>query len=374
MKISLPLSFKIAVSALSLSLVSSFLQAAPSAFLKAAPANADTVARTFINEKGFVTINGLEQWITIKGDRSKPVVVFLHGGPGSTFSPYADVLMKGWEKDYVLVHWDQRGAGKTYGKNAPAGAGLDYYKANPLTLDQLASDGIAVTEYVLKRVQQEKAILFGTSWGSMLGVRIATKRPDLFKAYIGHSQIVDFAGNDKKAYQRVLAMAQKANDKASLETLTSLGEPPYAAARKTGQFMRVIKKYERENSTPAPAHWFEPSAEYATEIDAQHREDGDDYSFLYFAGDKAMGITPMAASVNYLKDALTFKMPVYFIQGEADIITPKESTQEYFNKLTAPNKLYYLLSNTAHGFNEQVLETLSKVLKDISRQQNKKKK
>ncbi|GAA4299267.1 alpha/beta hydrolase [Nibribacter koreensis] len=320
-----------------------------------------------LDEKGFVKINGIDQWVTIKGDMSKPVILFLHGGPGSTFSPYSEALFKGWEKDYVLVHWDQRGAGKTYGKNAPAGAGLEYYKANPLTLDQLASDGIAVTEYALKRVNQKKAILFGTSWGSMLGVKIATTRPDLYKAYIGHSQIVDFAGNDKKAYQRVLELAQQAKDKASVETLTALGEPPYAAARKTGQFMRVIKKYERERSKPAPETWFHVSPEYASEADAQHREEGDDYSFLHFAGDQSMGITPMAASVNYLKDALTFKMPVYFIQGEEDIITSKQSTKEYFNKIKAPNKLYYLLGNTAHGFNEQVMETLAKVLKEITK-------
>ncbi|AMM53003.1 hypothetical protein TH61_16070 [Rufibacter sp. DG15C] len=325
-----------------------------------------------MDEKGFVTINGIDQWVTIKGDRSKPVVLFLHGGPGSTFSPYSDALFKGWEKDYVMVHWDQRGAGKTYGKNAPEGAGLDYYKANPLTINQLASDGIAVTEYALWRVGQNKAILFGTSWGSMLGVKIATTRPDLYKAYIGHSQIVDFAGNDKKAYQRVLSLAQKAKDTTSLKTLQTLGEPPYAAARKTGQFMRVIKKYERENSKPAPEHWFQVSPAYASELDGQHREDGDDYSFLHFAGDKAMGIEPMAASVNYLKEALTFKMPVYFIQGEEDIITSKESTKEYFNKIEAPNKLYYLLGNTAHGFNEQVMETLTKVLKDITNEKMKK--
>lgn len=62
-----------------------------------------------IAEERFVNVNGIEQWITIKGDRSKPVILFLHGGPGSPLSPYADAIYGGWEKDFVLVQWDQRG-------------------------------------------------------------------------------------------------------------------------------------------------------------------------------------------------------------------------------------------------------------------------
>lgn len=59
-----------------------------------------------VNESNFVKIGGIEQWITIKSeDSSKPVILFLHGGPGSPFTPYADAIFKGWEKDFVLVHW-----------------------------------------------------------------------------------------------------------------------------------------------------------------------------------------------------------------------------------------------------------------------------
>ncbi len=56
-----------------------------------------------IQEEKFVSINGIEQWITVKGESSKPIILFIHGGPGSPISPYSDVLYKEWEKDFIIV-------------------------------------------------------------------------------------------------------------------------------------------------------------------------------------------------------------------------------------------------------------------------------
>ncbi len=44
---------------------------------------------TPINEEKYIPIGNIEQWITIKGeDILKPVILFLHGGPGSMMSQY----------------------------------------------------------------------------------------------------------------------------------------------------------------------------------------------------------------------------------------------------------------------------------------------
>ena len=98
-----------------------------------------------IYEEEYVLINGIEQWITIKGNRSKPIILFIHGGPGSPISPFIDVLYKNLEKDFIIVQWDQRGAGRTYGRNTPPKElTSEYLKANPLTLEQMTSDGVEV--------------------------------------------------------------------------------------------------------------------------------------------------------------------------------------------------------------------------------------
>jgi pimeloyl-ACP methyl ester carboxylesterase len=324
----------------------------------------DSVLKATLSEEKFIVINGIEQWITIKGERSKPVLLFLHGGPGSPLSPYADNLYSALENDFIVVQWDQRGAGKTFGKNAPEELTPDYLKENPLSIDLMTNDGIAVSEYLLKHLGKEKIILFGTSWGSALGVKMATKRPNLFYAYVGHSQIVN-PSIDIEFYTKIYTLAESNNDKDAMAILNEIGKPPYDRAKKVGQLLRILKKYEKANSIPAPDNWFVPAAAYANETDNQHRSDGDDYSFINYTGDNKLGIPSMSSTINLQNDNTEFKIPVYLIQGREDMLTPKEKTKSYFKKITAPKKKYYLLSNTAHGFNLSVIETQYKIFKRI---------
>lgn len=325
----------------------------------------DSGLKNQISEEKYVSINGIEQWITIKGNSSKPIILFIHGGPGSPITPYVDVLYKDLEKDFIIVQWDQRGTGRTYGENLPPKElTSQYLKANPLTLEQMTSDGIEVSKYLLKYLGKQKLILTGTSWGSALGVKIATKQPDLFFAYVGHSQIVNPA-IDEEFYTKIYKMAENKNDKESLEILNSIGKPPYSRAKNAGLLFRILKKYERANSTPAPDNWFELSPAYDNDIDNKNREDGDDYSFVNYVGDDKLEVQSMVSTINLLRDNLDFKIPVYLIQGTEDIMTPKESSRKYFDKIKTPKKEYYLLPNAAHGFNQSVVETQYKIFKSI---------
>ncbi len=324
----------------------------------------DTTSKNNIHEERFILINSIEQWVTINGAGSKQIILFLHGGPGSPISPYSDALYKEWEKDFIIVQWDQRGAGKTFGRTAPEELTPGYLQSNPLTVEQMSSDGIELSEYLLKHLKKQKIILFGTSWGSVLGVTMATKRPDLYYAYVGHSQIV-FPSIDLPLYKKIYQIAQMDNDTISLEILNNIGTPPYEKARNAGQLLRIVKKYEHENSTPPPNSWFVVSAAYDNTKDNQNRSDGDDYSFVNFVGDNRLGVQSMSAGINFMKDNLNFKIPIYLIQGDEDLLTPKEITNQYFNKIKAPKKKYYLLPKTAHGFNLPVLETQYKICKAI---------
>ncbi len=128
----------------------------------------------------FAPIGGIPQWITIKGDdRANPVILFLHGGPGNAMSPFADAMFAGWEKDFTLVQWDQRGAGRTYTKNGPS--------VEPtMTLERMTDDGIEVAEFLKKHLGKDRIVLEGGSWGSVLGIRMAHARPDLFTRLCRH--------------------------------------------------------------------------------------------------------------------------------------------------------------------------------------------
>lgn len=356
--------YKISSSAAKILIMFLLLMASVNAVAKFSVQQIAPDSASMIHEEKFILVNGIEQWVTIHGNSTKPVILFLHGGPGSPISPYSATLYKDWEKEFIIVQWDQRGSGKTFGRNAPEELTPEYLKANPLTVEQMVSDGIELTEYLIQRLARKKIILFGTSWGSVLGVKMATKQPDLFYAYVGHSQITDPA-DDLPLYQKVYQLAEKKQDTASLEILNTIGLPPYTEAKNIGNLFRIVKKYERENSTPAPDSWFVVPPEYDNAKDNQHRSDGDDYSFVNYVGDKRLGITPMRATINLMKNNAGFKIPVYFIQGAEDLLTPPEATKKYFNSLKAPVKKYYSLSKTAHGFNSSVLETQYKIFKAI---------
>jgi pimeloyl-ACP methyl ester carboxylesterase len=117
----------------------------------------------YLSEDKYVTINGIEQWITIRGNAEKPIILMLHGGPGSVLSPYSSKLYEELEQDFIIVQWDQRGAGRTFGRYAPEELDPNFLMTHPLSVEKMTQDGIAVTEYLLQQYHKEKLILFGTS-------------------------------------------------------------------------------------------------------------------------------------------------------------------------------------------------------------------
>src|SRR5437016_3839726 len=136
-----------------------------------------------IEEASFMTIGAIEQWVTIRGDdRGNPVLLLLHGGPGDVQSPFVSTYEL-YEKDFVLVQWDQRGAGRTFAKNGAAG----------VTRESLIADGLDLAEQLHKRFPRAPLILFGHSWGSIIATGMAQQRPELFAAYVGTGQATAWA-------------------------------------------------------------------------------------------------------------------------------------------------------------------------------------
>ena len=143
----------------------------------------------YINEERFIHINGIGQWVTIKGDSTKPVVLFLHGGPGSPLSPSANAIYGQWEKEYTLVQWDQRGSGRTFGANAPEELTPAYLRTNPLTLEQMTADGIELTKYLLKYLNKTRSCFMLTSAIHRLSILLPQTILLIRKWFAGHKRI-----------------------------------------------------------------------------------------------------------------------------------------------------------------------------------------
>jgi len=208
-----------------------------------------------IDERGFVSIGGIEQWITITAaNRDNPVVLFVHGGPGNALSPFADAMFDGWEKDFTLVQWDQRGAGRTYGRSGPS-------IESTLTFDRIVLDGIEVAEYLTTHLHSKKIVIVGGSWGSLVGMHLAQKRPDLFSAYIGTAQLVGMRENSRASYERVLAYARETKDAVAMDELTQLGPQPWVGYAKWRTFRKWRVAYQAKLATASTPE-MKPSMEY----------------------------------------------------------------------------------------------------------------
>jgi pimeloyl-ACP methyl ester carboxylesterase len=317
------------------------------------PAQSPCQGRGPVDEAGFVALGGIEQWVTIRGSScANPVVLFLHGGPGNPLSPYGGRIYAAWEKDFTLVQWDQRGAGRTFGRNGPPAA---------LTIARMTEDGVALSDYLRRRLGKDRIILVGGSWGSVLAVHMARSRPDLFHAYVGAGQLVNYRENQAASYERLLALARAADDRATLAEIEALGPPPWTDPRDSGILRRATRSYERQATVAAPAGWWTPSPAYADPATAAALEAGDDFSYLQFVGAAGDG---MAAAIDLPGLGLDFAIPVFLVQGAEDLVTVPAVARRYFDSIAAPQKEFRLLAATGHDPNQAMVDAQYDLLKN----------
>lgn len=289
-----------------------------------------------LKEEKFISVGGIEQWITIKGDScSNPVILVLHGGPGNPESIYADSVYAEWESTFTIVHWDQRGAGKTYGRTP---------ESTELNIEQMMQDGIEVAEYLLSYLNKEKVILIGNSWGSILGVYMSHKTPELFYAYVGTSQ----AGLDRdgvNSYNKTLAFAQDEKDQESISVIEALGVPPWRNPRNFGIIRRIQRGFEATVTESPPSSWVISPSYTSPEYRKSYRA-GEDFSYIQYVGINGNGFSK---KIDLMSLGTKFQIPVYFVQGEEDLLTTSELSKQYFDRISAPDKGYFLLPNVGHG-------------------------
>ena len=175
-----------------------------------------------IDEGMFVELGGIKQWIRIRGeDRSNPVLLVLHGGPATSYMGLTPIFQP-WESAFTIVQWDRRGVGKTFGRNGRSGSG-------EMTLDRIAADGAELSEYLGKHLRVDKIVLLGHSMGSMIGVSMAARRPELFYAYVGTEQIIDMAVNEAVSYKIILERVRaQGNGSSSTRSSASVRRPTRA--------------------------------------------------------------------------------------------------------------------------------------------------
>jgi pimeloyl-ACP methyl ester carboxylesterase len=275
-----------------------------------------------INEIGFVSIGGIEQWIAIQGrDRRNPLILFLHGGPGEAQSPFLDDFAP-WLHDFTVVNWDQRGAGKTYARNG---------KSTPeVTMERLTTDAIEIAGHVLRKLGKRKLILMGQSFGTALGLLVARQAPELFYAYVGAAQFISTPRTTASWEEWARSQALASNDTEGLKALDAVAALPFTSAKR----MRASRKHL---FGPPDQPYIQRQAAFIGAADHPRPEAAawtEGYQF------ESTQLAPQSMRFDAMVAAPDLPVPYILIEGREDHVTPIGPAKEYFDQLRSSGKAF----------------------------------
>jgi pimeloyl-ACP methyl ester carboxylesterase len=293
-----------------------------------------------VQENFKARIGGIDQWLYVRGqDKANPVILFLHGGPASPIAPTMWTYQRPMEEYFTIVNYDQRGAGKTYLENDPAAV------QKTLRIDQYVQDAIDIAQLVKQRYGKRKVILVGHSWGTIVGMKAALKRPDLFYAYVGIGQVINTRENERVSFDFALKTAREHHNEEAVTELQSIapypGDKPITRdriilARKWAQFYGGLTAYRSESGYYFNAPRFSPEYDSAA-VDAI------DKGSLLTLGN----VIDEFLNVDF-KPVTNFPIPVLMFMGRHDYSTPSVPTAAWLDKVKAPYKNGVWFEHSSH--------------------------
>lgn len=286
-----------------------------------------------INELKKIEINGAKHTLMIRGaDKNNPIIIYVHGGPGCPEIPYVKKYQDILEKKFTIVHYDQRGSGKSY----------EFFKDySNLSIDILVDDLLSITDYIRSTYKANKIILVGHSFGTNVGIRAAEKAPDKYLTYVGIGQVSDLVESELDSLEFCIEKAKAANELEDVKALESYrasimngsGLAPRSYVRKYGGAARLID----ENKDYSNGLFL--GTEYNL-LDAIRFYRGVNISQKYLMGE--------LLDNKLTKEITHLEIPCYFVSGRYDYMTSLKAAENYLNSIEAPSKEMVILDNSAH--------------------------
>ena len=292
-----------------------------------------------ISEKVFVNINGVEQGMFIKSkDATHPVLLYLHGGMPDYF--LTQKYPTGLEDYFTVVWWEQRGSGISYSADIPP---------ETMTLEQMISDTLEVTNYLRHRFGQEKIYLMGHSGGTFIGIQVAARAPELYYAYIGVAQMSNQLKSERLAYEYML---QQFKGSGNTKMVRKLEEAPVTITGGTPDAYLALRDSAMHSLGIGTTHdmdsvltgIFIPSLQSR---DYTLSEKANTWRAKANSGMALLGDDMLATDLS--KEVTELSIPVYFFEGIYDYTCSYTLAKEYFDQLKAPLKGFYTFEQSAHS-------------------------
>ncbi len=300
-----------------------------------------------IQESTYIDVNGIQQYIQIRGENTdNPVMIFIHGGPASPMGYVSAYYQKDLESDLTIINYDQRGSGRTYYENG---------ESRDADVNTLIADLDGIVEYAKNRFGKDKVIIAGHSWGTVLGSIYVQKYPEKVDCYIGISQITNLYKNKiNVAYDALKTDKIKGTE--DEKTLTELAKRMEKVSNYNDmsvddilQLVNLSAKYIKSSGEmsgmgqmwtgiTSPDMNLTDIKWFMTQMDMKKFFDDNkailEYAFFGF-------------DISQLSES--YDVPVYYIAGDSDYGVCQNDVKQYYDKITAPDKGFYMLKNTGHS-------------------------
>ena len=306
-----------------------------------------------------ITLGDVKQWIFIRGkDRDNPVLIFLHGGPGVPFlgMPSSRVSDAELIEHFTVIHWDQRGAGKSYSRDIPV---------DSMTFDRLVEDCNELIDHVLDRFNQDKVFVVAHSGGTIIGLRLAHRYPEKIHAYVGVAQIVDDLDQQKISYGFIVDEAEKSGNLKIQDSIEAIGQPPFDSLDKFTKKDGLVSKYGGiYHGTDKIRMWalglsFITSPEY-TLSEGINTLSMKGFNFTMNA------MFEEYKSINFTEEIHSIRTPVYFFEGKYDMAIPLGPVEKFYDGLDAEKgKQFIIFENSGHFPMVEEKERYQKLLTNL---------
>jgi pimeloyl-ACP methyl ester carboxylesterase len=224
------------------------------------------------------------------------------------------------ERDFVVVHWDQRGAGKSYR------ADID---PESMKISRLLADTDIIVDHLLDEFATNKLWLLGHSHGSYLGALYARRHPGKIAAFVGLGQI----GDPERAIQ-----VQDTFRRGKLQGLGLSSDLAISAANREDLLFQTGSELYGETSFLPLVLTGLMATEYDF-FDVLNVKRGSSFSSSHMAYD---------VNRNLMAEETDFEMPIAFIMGASDMTTPISLAREYFEIANAPDKRFFTIQEASH--------------------------
>lgn len=295
---------------------------------------------TGVDETRVVEVGGVPHVVSVRGRRrDNPVLLVVHGGPGTPLAPTAWMWQRPVEEYFTVVHYDQRGAGRTHALTAP-----DVIRP---TLDpaQYVADAVDIAVWLTQELGVERVAVCGHSWGTAVATLAVVARPDLFSVYVGVGQLVSLEAGETASWRW-------ARDEAGRRGLADAVAELDALLPYPGDPGTLLEKIVIERG------WVQRLGGFGAGRDGcAFFMDGDLLSPDYTEADRAALLAGNALTAEVLIPQLanldlghvtSFPIPMVQLLGRHDAMTPPGPVEEWLARLEAPSLVVEWFEDSAH--------------------------